>query len=421
MLARLSALLAVAGVAACTVADSSLYEARISESRCQSQLGQYVLPKSVLRIVINEKDGQDADGKTKRFNVIESLSQEHVPLNEMRYCLEYKPSPVSHDKVTAKTDEKNFLSFVSSDAADQTAYIVKTLIRAIFVGISQNPSFRNTPGATPDVKVADLSFDPFDIHETAAKNVRLRELGFCLVLDGFTFGGGDTAQSYCENPGKYLRRKTEYVTKYREILDTTIVGYSQGVLYRPRVPYTLTVYTNQDPDRRGSPWRPRQSDVFDMENISPFAIMRLDRTLFAVKRIGLVFSVGELKNACVFKSSEAIEAVTIPVEIVKSVVALPTSILQVRFDNVTGARELAEAENNVIRAQIAYLEYLNTRTPTNPNPTKPAHPGAMTIGQTSKFNKLEFNDTAQLGFWDSICNQPGTAEPRTGKVLAGGQ
>lgn len=411
--------LSLASLAGCMVADSTIQVTKQPATWCKSQLGQYVLPKSVIHIVIDEVAQTGKDKKTEKYNIIRSLTQEQLPHNETRYCFDYKPSPLSHDKVTAKTDERGFLSFISSDAADQTAYIVKTLVRAIFVGISQNPNFRSNETATPPVKVADLTFDPFNIHETAAKNARLVELGFCLVLEGITYGGGDTAQSYCEDPKKYLHRNSKYSGHYREILDATIVGYSEGILYRPRVPYTLTVYTKQDPDKPNGRWRPRQSDVMELENISPFIAVRLDRVMFAVKRVGLVFSLGELKNACVFKSSEALEAVTIPLEIVKSVVALPTGIFQVRFDNVTGARDLAQAQDDVIRAQISYLEFLNNVATGKPGgtvpdqPNRPQQPAAVTYGQTSKFSKLEFKQE-QTTFWDSICNAPN--ENATGKA-----
>jgi hypothetical protein len=401
--AWLSVALGLAGVAACTIADSNIYVAQNVETRCGSQLGQYVLPKSVIHIAIDEV----VQDKTK-YNIINSLTQEQYPNNDTRYCFDYRSSVLSYDKVRATTGASGFLSFVSSDSADQSAYIIKTLIRAIFVGISQNPNFRANDTTTPPVRVADLIFDPFDVHETAAKNARLVELGFCLVLDGFTFRRGDSVQSYCNNPRKYLSTRNEYTTRYQEILDTTIIGYSNGVLYRPRVPYMLTVYTKNDPDKPGDLWRARESEVMELENISPFVAVRMDRVAFAVKRIGLVFSAGELKNACVYKSSEVKEAITIPLEIVKSVAALPTAMFQVQFDNVTNARQLAEAENSVIQAQIAYLAFLNKGTTGSTGGARPGQPTAETFGQSdaSKFTQLSFDDS-QISFWNNICNAPG--------------
>ena len=48
----------------------------------------------------------------------------------------------------------------------------------------------------------------------------------------------------------------------------------------------------------------------------------------------------------------------IPLEVVRSIVALPTAILQVRIDEVTRSNDLIAAEKNLIATQRQYIAFL---------------------------------------------------------------
>src|SRR6202035_5830097 len=90
------------------------------------------------------------------------------------------------------------------------------------------------------------------------------------------------------------------------------------------------------------------------------------RAVFATRRTALLFDRGTLVGMCVRKSSELLAATDIPLEIVRSIVALPSQILLVRIDQVTKDQTLADAENKLISLQQQYLAYL-----ANPASAKP--------------------------------------------------
>jgi hypothetical protein len=89
-----------------------------------------------------------------------------------------------------------------------------------------------------------------------------------------------------------------------------------------------------------------------------------------------VFQEGTLKTACVAKTSELEGFVQVPLQIAKSIVALPASLVAVQIGNVQSQTQLVQAEQQLYLIQRAYLLNLmgqNTPTVTNP-PTKPTTP-----------------------------------------------
>jgi hypothetical protein len=143
-------------------------------------------------------------------------------------------------------------------------------------------------------------------------------------------------------------------------------------MYRPRATYELSIYAKDDPGGPG-PWLLRRVWPVPLENLSPVISVNIDRAAFTEKQIALQFVDGDLRNICIYKGSELNQVVMIPLEVVKSIVALPTQIMQVQYDQITQSTALVTAENNILTSQNKLLTLLN-----NPNAT-PA-PTAPTVG-----------------------------------------
>ncbi|MGP0092753.1 MAG: hypothetical protein ACLPKB_22855 [Xanthobacteraceae bacterium] len=95
-----------------------------------------------------------------------------------------------------------------------------------------------------------------------------------------------------------------------------------------------------------------------LENLSPVVSVGLSRAIFAGRRAALIFNQGVLTTACVSKSSEVEGFVTIPLEISRSVVALPSQIMQVRINQVSKSNDLVSAEQALLKVQQANLAVL---------------------------------------------------------------
>ena len=85
--------------------------------------------------------------------------------------------------------------------------------------------------------------------------------------------------------------------------------------------------------------------------------LRLTGRYSPERRTALIFDEGTLTGFCVSKGSEGAGLVEIPVEIIRSVVALPTQILQVRINHANSQSELNRIHAETIELQTKLIRF----------------------------------------------------------------
>jgi hypothetical protein len=391
----------------CGVVESSRIASQLAfaepSNGCASTLGSYALPKAYLHIIIEQAAPAPPNIRKNAAGLdIETLR--HVDPS-LVFCLDYLASPLAHDKITIKKwlppqptatsttsasagsspQTTAFLGAVIINAADRTAYVVEALIRAAFIAASGNPNFSIARADTvvPQT-LADLEYDPFDPDESAAVNERLTKLGYCLVLEGYTFQRrGPSVASYCNSPHAYPWRQNLITKAYLKAEATPADKHLPGLLYRPRVPFRLEIYRKSDPGGL-DPWKLTEVLPVNLENLSPVLALDIRRAAFADRTANFVFDAGTLKIACVSKSSEVEGFVDIPLQISKSIIALPGSILSIQFDQVSNQAKLVQAEQQLYQLQQAHL---NALVNGNYNPAQPG-PSAVSTYQLPNITAL---------------------------------
>jgi hypothetical protein len=281
-----------------------------------------------------------------------------------------------------------FLQSVKVNATDKSVQIAQNLIRAAFIGLSGNPAFptlRSTP--IPQDKattiLADLEFDPFDARDSAEANDQFSQLGFCLVLEDFTYDRLTmSVDQYCNSPYRvrdHISRVAElYAMKSRE----PVAPNTPGVLYRPRQTYMISVYQGS---RRSGQWRLTRRVDAALENLSPVISVGISRAIFARRNAALIFDDGVLRTVCVAKTSEIENFVAIPFEISRSLVALPAQIVQVKVNRIAKETDLANVESLYIQTQAALLKTLAGQQAQNPDQTfQPTTPPTIVSSAADK-------------------------------------
>jgi hypothetical protein len=349
-------------VTACRVVESSRIAPQIEtlgpSNACASGLGSYVLPKAFLHVTVTQ-----APSATPAIGNIET-SRHNDP--SLVFCLDYLASYFAHDTITVRkwafppSQDKSqappqpptsFLGVVIINNIDRSAYVFEALIRAAFIAVSGNPAFRDDTIVA--ATLVDFEYDPFDPDESAVINARLTKLGYCLVLEGYTFDRQTPdVSSYCNSPKGYPNRHTFVTKAYLKAEATPADRQLPGLLYRPRMPYRLEIYNKPD---KADYWRLVKTQSVDLENLSPVLALDIRRAAFAQRTATFIFERGTLKAACVSKSSELEGFVDIPLQISKSIVALPASILSVQLDQVTNQTKLIDAERQLYQVQKAFL------------------------------------------------------------------
>jgi hypothetical protein len=240
MLLRFAGILSTAGIiVACSVADSVYVEPaamrdaafwpRNTPPICKSSLGSYSLPKTFLKVTVQQSGSTPIELDTVEVRRAES---------SLTFCLDHLADPMADDEIRVikssgqvdpsygspddttkkviRGQEANtgygtqLLQWVVSNTVDQSEYIAKTLIRTAFIALSGKPDFtplnrslagRKDGEAKATRTLAILEYDPFDAEKSAAVNQRLRSLDYCLILENFTFNTlRMTVNQYCNSP-----------------------------------------------------------------------------------------------------------------------------------------------------------------------------------------------------------------------------
>ena len=186
-------------------------------------------------------------------------------------------------------------------------------------------------------------------------------------------------QDWDYEPGFLPTTPTAPVVKDKKLLN--------GVLYRPKVPYTVLVMRRD----RTEGWALHERKTVHMENISPILSVGVKRALFARRVTVLLFQNGVLENVCVYKGSELVEAVKIPFTVASAIVKLPAAILQIKINTTDDLAALAAEEEKLAELQAAYIAAAAAKDfsklpgagsapgKTNENPAKTAETAFKTI------------------------------------------
>ncbi len=441
-------------VAGCGMMESTLSDLDVGSGKvtCHSNAGSYFLPKTMFRLgVIKRTTGAEGDERSwYELNYLVAIRRSD---GTKPYCLDYLGSITSDDTINVvkysnrllagvdKLDfdkpipelsspfgspaidkarlqvagdhvrtlaninaqlDSNLLRYVSSDSVDQSAYIAKALIRTLFLGVASAGAGVKAAGLSgldgdKVQRVAELDFDPFDPVRTAVVNDALKDFGFCILIQGGTLDPEHgSIQHYCDKPLRAVQQQQAFNARLADARQHNDVMVTRGILYRPRLPYRVLLFLKSDLAKPQG-WVLRKSEVIPMENIAPIVSVGVDRTYFAQRKTTLVFDQGSLTHVCIYKGSELAKFAEIPLEIVKSVVLLPTQIVQLRIINTDNETRLVKARNAALNRQADVLEQLQ-----NDGKTATAKPGAAILGSAliqalpvaddDEFYKANFKD-----------------------------
>ncbi len=355
---RIAAAALTLALAACSMADSSLIGQADAPSGlgCRGTSGAYYLSKTYFKVKVVKH--QLPGGAW--VNELVELVPTRRPDRNHGYCLDYLASATADEKLHVKMDNDFLLQSISSEAVDQSGYIIKTLIRAAFTGIThvQARSFRSHKAQPVDVFEGE--WDPINKVQSAVVNSALKDAGFCVIVEGATFDlARQTVDSYCNDPASAHAVKNAPREAFEEAPAANRRLHVKGIAYRPRVPHAVYVFVNPTPGKRGR-WTLAEVKSVPIENDQPTVSVGVDRSFFAARKTSLVFDQGALRNICVHKTSELLEVSTIPLEVAKNIVALPTNVIQLKVQNTNNYAELINAENELIKTQESHLKALKT-------------------------------------------------------------
>jgi hypothetical protein len=332
------------------MAHSTLVE-ELDGAGCHSTAGAYSLSKTLIAIEIIEV-AVEKDSDENPY-ILKSVRLERRADKGKKYCLDYLGSPTANEAFTVEKNDRGLLTKIIANSKDQSATIAKSVADTVFTFISGNPNLAARSafdGYTAQLTTAyRAEFDPFNSAQAAVVNDSMKKFGFCILVEDQGIGMRDP-NSYCDRPLERVSLEQALEQGYAAESDQPPIRDVRGILYRPRVPYVMYLFTKREFHARGG-WVLKASEAVHLENRSPILGVGVDRAFFTDRRTVLQFDEGALRDIEIDKKSELAGFVEVPLYIAQGIAALPTNIIQVRINETNNNLALISAQQQLVEAE----------------------------------------------------------------------
>lgn len=280
--------------------------------------GSYFLAKHLLKVTVTN----------------DAISVESVAVADKSalFQLGYNLSPFAEDDIKVEYSSSGLLKGLTSVNDDKSVEIAKGIATAI-------GTFRAT-ATGEDIKVSELTFDPFNAEEARKNNKLLQHAvgkGTCVSVEIFE----NVWSPGCENNPLQGTSAVAYSPPAEKDLKRILRPVEPGIYYRRPLDHRVFVAY------RGA------SYLTKLEKFANYApVMRLDvkRTMLVKRETTIMFADdGSLKSVQVKKPSEALAVVTLPA-------ALVGAYIDAVVAGLTNAKKVQDARAALYNAQAASLQ-----------------------------------------------------------------
>jgi hypothetical protein len=129
---------------------------------------------------------------------------------------------------------------------------------------------------------------------------------------------------------------------------------SAGVYYRRDQPYVLAVYDGGP--SAGPPFTLVSAALIQMPNLAPRQRLALAASPGVATRANATFADGMLLSASVDSPSTARALASLPLDLARAIVSIPSALFQFRIDSTRDTARLSEARTEAIKAEGALLK-----------------------------------------------------------------
>lgn len=304
--------------------ERPLVESTVLDAQESARGTVYYLPKRLIQVVIKEK-------QTGPTEVAVNL-QPAVADTSVRLEARLRHSVWGESKLKIGTTANGLLASVASSEVDQTGKVLEALADTAITAAKVAAGF-------PAAQVAPAGQD--------------REYQFLVDPPS-------SAQTYTGIGGSSYNLTVEPIGTPCTTTSSCLPAQGQtfpGVVYRRSIPYQIKVLSGS---------AVVSDQLVSLPNHGPIGFAALKGSSFVTTNYDLRFEQGSLTSSDATRPSEALGAVQVPQNIVKSLVSLPTDLVQLKINTVGKEKELLEAQQALIKAQRALEEERQKNANTDP-------------------------------------------------------
>lgn len=284
-----------------------------------------------LRAAPNQNTNTAANAATNRYYYQVTITGIIEPDPEYMFVLRPKLSPWASDAMQINVNSQGLLTTVSSTNTDESGEVLVTLAQVAI------ESFKIAAGGVPTVKLIGdkplpkevvVTFSPTDQDEINAAKAALENAQLELRV----------ATNFSKFPKRWTRLPAP---------DDAPASFD-GFFYRPALPFTISL-----------------SNAVERSSIRQTVLLPNDAPIlsFSPKRSPLVQRVthvtlenGTLKEVSINKPSSVLAGVKIPLRILQAIVALPTELIQLKFNYSSTNEALLKSQAAELKALKDILE-----------------------------------------------------------------
>ncbi|MGB8195024.1 MAG: hypothetical protein WCF67_24015 [Chitinophagaceae bacterium] len=306
----------------------------------------YYLPASLIKIaatavvnIFKNQDGTIIDAKLKELSIIAAV--EKLPDTRQLLRIVYTPSAFAKDEIKISTNALGLLETSSSTVENRFTHIISTLFAA--------PTNILQTKAGEDIAPPDAMGETVETVET--KEFK-RE--FTIVPAKVKNGGGDTFNWIITEPGFPNPVDASFKIDLAAIFEnptpsTHTLQEANGIYARPPIALDAKVSAangNQLDQINGT------SVTITVPDITQAILIPVTRSLLVQKKQDLKFLDGTLQENSITKPSEAEAFLSIPVDILKAIFAIPAQLLSFRINHIQQQKSFITEDSNLIKAEI---------------------------------------------------------------------
>jgi hypothetical protein len=279
-----------------------------------------------------------------------------IPDPNERYVANLSHWPTHADILKISTTEAGLLKTVSGTSTDKTGAILEDTAKAIIAGIKASVGLPGTPQPSNYSNAADpcktvtsfltqpftneYTFNPSNPSEKSNINCTLKKVGSHFQI---------TANKVPAPPNVQKSQSTPNSNQCGQCFT--------GLVYRRPVRWEISISKTETGSNGDVPIR---TVTILLPNEGPAMVAPMDTSPFIATSYDIAFQDGMLTKWEVDRPSELYAAIQIPLNILKDVIALPTQLIQLKFDYSSKDAELLKAEKTRVEAAAALREAIES-------------------------------------------------------------
>lgn len=331
-----------------TLALSSCATNIFSDSGSQVRsFGHYAVPKAIVKANFEITyprsllSGGDLSSETVS---LKSESVEYISVPAYHLEAVYRPSIWSTDNISLHVDGNGFLEKVETESDEQSAALLLELFNVYKANTLRKSVSDLRPQSMLELNDNDLATEKFSVFidpVLVSGEVSVKVIGgrFKFKMRGRNFEGTRYISQVGESMGDITRRAA---------------AQCRGKICYPMRTSRLLEY------QLGSAFEGAM--VVSVPDYQNLAMIDFKRAFSVKSKVSASFSNGILSSLSTNKPSELSSVVTVPHEILKGIISLPTELIQLKVDLSGKQKEAVDAEASLIEAQIKLLEAVSNHS-----------------------------------------------------------